>query len=223
MHLNFTKLSPGPTVFQHLALAGYRVAVHGKYLNRVPVHPSGRPQIPAGVDTSGWFVSPGDEANKASRLDRSGEYYPSFYYDGEGVWNNTDMQYETAFLGNRSVEWIRNVTLTAPGTPWFLYLAPHAPHGMSIPAPWYANLRISARAPRDPSWNFSATDHHWLVAQQPPITTQEARRYDIEFANRWRCLRAVDDMVDALLTELVTLGIDNNTYVFFSSANISRD
>ena len=96
MHLNFSLLSPGPTYAQHLAAvrrnilyspahrtrplttlvrvcgqAGYKVAVFGKYLNRIPVHPNGRPQIPTGVST--WFVSPGDEANKSSRLDASGE------------------------------------------------------------------------------------------------------------------------------------------------------
>ena len=54
MHLNFSLLSPGPTYAQHLAAAGYTVGVFGKYLNRVPVHADGRPQVPAGVST--FFV-----------------------------------------------------------------------------------------------------------------------------------------------------------------------
>jgi hypothetical protein len=48
MHLNFSLLSPGPTFAQHLSSAGYTVGVFGKYLNRAPVFPDGRPQIPTG-------------------------------------------------------------------------------------------------------------------------------------------------------------------------------
>lgn len=130
MHLNFSLLSPGPTFAQHLSRAGYEsVGVFGKYLNRLPMRPDGRPQIPTGVST--WFVSPGDEANKSSTRDRSGEYFPSFYYSDGGVWNNSELEYETAFLGNRSMEWLREAA--AANSPFFLYLAPHSPHGFSLP------------------------------------------------------------------------------------------
>lgn len=70
MHLNFSLLAPGPTVASHLAAVGYRVGIFGKYLNRVPVQPDGRPLVPDGVHT--FFVSPGDEANKSTALDASG-------------------------------------------------------------------------------------------------------------------------------------------------------
>jgi arylsulfatase A-like enzyme len=171
MHLNFSLLSPGPTFAVHLADAGYRVGIFGKYINRVPMQPNGHPQIPTGVDT--WFVAPGDESNKSSALDRSGEYFPSFYFDGNSTWENTDLQYETAFLGNRSLKWMRETAATKQ--PFFLYLAPHAPHGMAIPAPWYANLSVPQSAPRNPSWNHSAPDHHWLIEQQPPLTEKEVQ------------------------------------------------
>ena len=130
MHLNFSLLSPGPTFAQHLSRAGYKsVGVFGKYLNRLPMQPNGQPQIPAGVST--WFVSPGDEANKSSIRDSSGEYFPSFYYWNDGVWNNSQLEYETAFLGNRSMEWLREAS--ARDSPFFLYLAPHSPHGFAMP------------------------------------------------------------------------------------------
>jgi hypothetical protein len=110
MHLNFSKLSPGPTFASHLSSAGYTVAIFGKYLNRNPMRPDGLPAIPAGVDK--WFVAPGDEANKATEQDSSGEYFPSFYYDGDAegmMWNNSHGEYETAFLGNHSLTWINQV------------------------------------------------------------------------------------------------------------------
>lgn len=149
-------------------------------------------------------------------LSRTGEYYPSFYYSNDGIWNNTELEYETAFLGNRSVDWIRNAT--ADRVPWFLYIAPHAPHGLALPAPWYTKLTINATAPRSPSWNFSATDHHWLIAQQPALTTAEAATFDSKFRKRWQCLRAADDTIAALLKEVNTLA-DQSTFIFASSDN----
>ena len=222
MHLNFSRFSPGPTFAQHLAQsdAGYAVGVFGKYLNRVPMTAGGRPVVPAGV--SRWFVSPGDEADKATAADPSGEYVPSFYYDnaspdGSGVWNNSAGEYETAFLSNRSLAWVRETVAANASRPFFLYLAPHAPHGLAIPAPWYADLAVSDTAPRTPSWNASCPDHHWLIAQQPPLSVPEARTLDKQFQRRWRCLRAVDDLLGALDATLAELGLWENTYLFFSS------
>jgi len=45
------------------------------------------------VAPENWFVSPGDESNKSTRLDPSGEYFPSFYFDGNGVWNNSELEW----------------------------------------------------------------------------------------------------------------------------------
>jgi len=213
MHLNFTHLSPGPTVFQHLASAGYTVGVFGKYLNRIPMRTDGTPQIPTGV--SEWFVSPGDEANKATELDSSGEYYPEFYYHNNGTWNNTAREYETNFLGNRSVAWMRKAAASA--APFFMYLAPHSPHGMALPAPRYASLTINATSPRTPSWNYSAPDHHWLISQQKPLAVGEAKTLDTHFQKRWRCLRATDDLLAELDAELERLNLWGSTYLFFTS------
>lgn len=214
MHLNFSRISQDGTFAVHLANAGYRVGVFGKWLNRLPMPADGSaPLIPTGVDT--WFVSPGDESNKSSWIDPSGEYYPSFYFFNHSVWVNEELEYETAFLGNRSLNWIRESTAAAQ--PWFLYLALHAPHGDATPAPWYTDLPVAAVAPRSPSWNYSGADHHWLIQQQPPITEPEARILDLKFKKRWRCLRAVDDLVVTLTTELRELGIDRSTYVFYTS------
>jgi arylsulfatase A-like enzyme len=100
---------------------------------------------------------------------------------------------------------------------FFLYLAPHSPHGLALPAPWFTHLRVNSTAPRTPSWNYSASDHHWLIAQQQPLAMGEATTLDRHFQARWRCLRQTDELILALDAELQRLGLWESTYVFFSS------
>ena len=87
----------------------------------------------------------------------------------------------------------------------------------ALTAPWYTSLSINATAPRPPSWNYSAADHHWLIAQQPPLSNAEARHYDLHYAARWRCLRATDDLLLALEHQLTALDLWNTTYLFITS------
>lgn len=39
-------------------------------------------------------------------------------------------------IGNQSMAWLNSIV--SDPRPFFLYLAPHAPHGPATPAPWYA-------------------------------------------------------------------------------------
>ena len=70
---------------------------------------------------------------------------------------------------------------------------------------------------RPPSWNYSAIDHHWLIEQQPPLAPREVTAFDREFADRWRCLRATDDLLTAFDAELTKLELWSTTYVFFTA------
>lgn len=97
------------------------------------------------------------------------------------------------------------------------YLAPHSPHGAALPAPWYESLQINATAPRSPSYNDSGLDHHWLIEQQKPLTLREATSLDLQFEKRWRCLRATDDLLLAMESELTTLDLWSSTYIFFTA------
>ena len=148
MHIDERRLSPGPTFAQFLGEAGYNVGFFGKYLNISPR------QAPTGAHT--YFVNPGPQSKSAK--DPSGEYYPSFWYQVtptvNQTWNNSHMEYETALIGNASVEWIRERVAETPDQPFFLYAAPHAPHGLHIPAPWYQNIYPDAKFPRTPSFNY---------------------------------------------------------------------
>ena len=126
-----------------------------------------------------------------------------------------------------SINWIREV-VTQNGTqgkgyehpPFFAYIGVHAPHLPSSPAPWYANAFADpslASRYKTPNYNYSAADHHWCVAQQPPITQAQELGIDALFRDRWRTLLSVDDMVEALVETVSDLGIDDHTYFFYSS------
>ena len=60
-------------------------------------------------------------------------------------------------------------------------------------------------------------NHHWLVAQQPPVSELEARSADITFARRWECLLSYDDLVGKVVDEVEALGELDNTYFFMTS------
>lgn len=89
---------------------------------------------------------------------------------------------------------------------------------MAIPAPWYQNTTLVEQlAPRTPSYNYSGTNHHWLVRTQPPLTTLEAQKVDELYVSRLKTLLSVDDLVHDLVHELDRLEVLDNTYVIFTS------
>jgi len=163
-----------------------------------------------------------------NRYDASGEYYPAYWFHvvpSQGI-NTTfnfsalpmDRRYETAFLGNTTIQWIREAVLESPAQPFFAYIAPHAPHGLSIPAPWYNTSFGVVAAPRPPSYGHWGRDHHWLVAQQTePVTPLEEAQADKSYRSRWQCILSVDDLVVAVRSALDELKVTDNTYFFYTS------
>lgn len=130
--------------------------------------------------------------------------------------------YTTSVLGNASIDWIRSVLSegkTHP--PFYAWIGPHAPHLPSTPAPWYEDHPIGLlKAPRTVHYNYSATDHHPLVAQQPILTDKDASSIDQEYSMRMRSLLSVDDLVVALHALLEEFNEWDNTYFFFSSGQL---
>ena len=58
------------------------------------------------------------------------------------------------------------------------YVAPHAPHSPSDPAPWYADSFPFARAERTASYGVQAPCHHWAVAVMPTLNLVESLDID---------------------------------------------
>jgi len=227
MHINETALSPGPTFAAPLAAAGYNVGFFGKYLNLSPR------QAPTGAHM--YLVNPGPGAKSAADRtgEYYPQFWISINGTFNGTVQYNGSRYETHIIADAATAWLRAVVASpaaapaappaaaaaaaAAAAPFFAYIAPHSPHGAAIPEPKYAGAFGSAaqppaqpraRAPRPPSWNASAAtlaDHHWLVAQQPPVSAAEARAADRAFARRWECLLSYDDLVGRVVEQVRAL------------------
>jgi arylsulfatase A-like enzyme len=71
-----------------------------------------------------------------------------------GKWAGRGDGYDTATVGNVTVEWLRKVA--GAGRPFFVYFAPHAPHSPATPAPWYekGTRCDGATSPRTPAFDY---------------------------------------------------------------------
>lgn len=188
------------------ALPGYSLAYFGKYLNQAPSTP------PLVWDR--WFANGGGkDVEPGGYLNASfGDYVGQTPVDGPyhstpGDYTGNPLEYAgytTSIIGNKSLEWLATAT-----EPYALVFAPKAPHIPATPAPWHAELFSDLKAPRTESYNVSCPQHHWLLAQQGPISPEEEQEIDELFRDRWRTLVSVDDAIADLWRE--------NTYMIITS------
>ena len=181
------------TLQRYLHDAGYRTAIVGKYLNGWPLD-----RNPPYFDR--WALEKGSTYRD-----------PEFNVNGSV---RTIKGYATNILASKAVQSLKAFEAT-DSRPWFLYLAPKAPHLPATPAPEYALAPVSewARNPavlesdsRDkPPWvQDSHASRSWVAATR---------------ANMLRTLMSVDDLVGRVSRTLETLGERRGTIAFFLSDN----
>ena len=148
-------------------------------------------------------------------------YEDCFFGDnGVGVWYNDTSyskgsNYAPAVIGNVTLDFVGKAL--DEGAPVFAYVAPHSPHTPATPAPWYADRFPNITAPRTSSWNVSAPDHHWTVASQPYLDSDDVEWLDGIARNRLLTLLSVDDITIALHDLLKRKGALDDTYFLFTS------
>lgn len=200
-------------IFPALQKAGYMVGGFGKIIN-------GQGKM-LNKTTEGW--------DWLSVPVNEGDYFTSEYFEKRpngttwisqlgDVSEVVDSWYQTAQIGNRSLEFID--AAVAADQPFVAYLGPHAPHFAADSPPWARGSFAGVKAPRTPAWNasgaaISSKARH--VAQNPPLDSMAEKWIDIHFRNRWRAIQGVDDMIELVLERLKTLNLLDDTYVFFSS------
>lgn len=188
-----------------LHAAGYRTGLMGKYLNDYP-HGASANYVPPGWDD--WH---------AVLEDREADNY--------GYWVNENgrlaqpAEYQTDFLIARALAFVDAVEPTH-AQPFFLYLAPAAPHAPSTPATRHEPLFAAARAPRTAAFNEADVSDKpaWLQAQ-PLLDVRQVRRIDRFYRRRLQTLAAVDEALVRLLARLEQRRLLADTYVFFTSDN----
>ena len=199
----FNQGHEGSNVATWLHHAGYRTALVGKYLNEYDsVDPR---HVPAGWDR--WYAWAG-----------SGKYYDyRFNENGKLVdYGHREGDYQTDVETRIARDFIRQ----SAGTPFFLYLAPHAPHEPNTPAPRHEGRFARDKAPRSPSFNEKdVRDKPRWVRRVKRLQKGVVDLIDQLYRRRLRSLLAVDDLVKTVVDTLEATGTLDNTYILFTSDN----
>ena len=210
------------TIAVRLQEEGYRTALFGKYLNHYgeddPTH------VPPGWDEWHAKVDPGAEKDTSDGGDEIGgrtEYYDyELNENGEVVaYGEGPEDYLTDVLSGGATDFVRRAT--SASEPFFLYLAPSAPHDPATPAERHEGAFADEKAPRPVSFGEEDVSDKpsWIRERRTISDRQASRKIDGLYRERLASMLAVDEMVDSLIGELASAGQLDNTFVFFTSDN----
>ncbi|MGH9038981.1 MAG: sulfatase-like hydrolase/transferase, partial [Acidimicrobiia bacterium] len=126
--------------------------------------------------------------------------------------------YSTDFIAERAVNYLDH--FEADDTrPWFLYLAPQAPHGPFTPAARHADAPV-------PDWppTPGVTDDYTEVQKADKAPFLRDNRFPVESAEQdrvgqLRTLMAADEMIESVFRRLEAQGELGNTLAVFTSDN----
>lgn len=206
-----------------LQSAGYRTGFYGKYLNEYNKLWTGSapPYVPPGWNE--WHVFKNPQYFNYT-LVRNGEGYDHV----QQPYGAAAAEYSTDVLRELAKQFIESSV--SKGSPFFLYLAPKAPHLPRQPAPRHAGKYAGLRDWRPSSFNEAPL----LVADMPLWVQNTARlgtnqRDDIDATriSQLEMLQAVDEMIggstafgiEGLMPLLRRLGIADQTLVVYMSDN----
>lgn len=187
---------------------GYRTGLFGKYLNGYPSGAKLR------------YVPPGwsDWRSPISGFPDSGFNYTINENRELVQYGSQPEEYATDVYATLVDQFIRDSV--TQGTPFFAYLAVHAPHIPAVPAPRHANLFPGIEAPRTPNFNErDVSDKPEYIASLPRVSVGSRERIDNLFRLRIQTLQAVDDAIEKLYGTLQATGQLDNTYIVFASDN----
>lgn len=189
--------------------AGYRTGLLGKYLN---AYPMGAP--------ADW-VPPGWDRWAAHPAERREVFYTDYQLNEDGVlfsYGDAPEDYSTDVLARMATAFVRE--RADDGRPFFLFVAPYAPHDPATPADRHAGAFADVQPPRSPAWNENdVSDKPEWVQALPPIPPTEQALIDEGYRSRMRTLLAVDELVAGVDAALAETGAAENTVVVIVSDN----
>jgi arylsulfatase A-like enzyme len=185
--------------------AGYETALIGEYLNGY----TKMTYVPPGWDR--WFAF-------AERMTRMTKAYYDYKMNSDGVlehFGNDPSAYSTDVLAQQASDFVATAR-----RPFFLYLAPAAPHEPAIAPPRYANRFRGLGRWRPPSYNEpDETDKPPWKQSLGGLDAAEQRHVDELRRAQYRALLAVDDAVGTIVRSLRATHSLKDTIVFFLSDN----
>ncbi|KAF2864022.1 arylsulfatase [Piedraia hortae CBS 480.64] len=210
-----------------LQSAGYQTYYVGKFMNSQDENNYNAPHA-AGWTVSDFLIDPWTYRYLNATFVRNQD--EPVHHEGE---------YSTDLVANKSYGFLADA-LERPNIPFFLTIAPIAPHAEfveqpvltngkyvnkvvqrlpPIPAKRHANLFQGVKIPRTPNFNPSrSSGASWIATlAQQNASTVEAN--DDFYRNRLRALQAVDEIVENVVKRLEAAGQLDNTYIFYSSDN----
>ncbi len=196
------------TIATTLQEAGYETALIGKYLNGYAFPRDDSTYIPPGWDF--WVAGVDHDA------------YNNFNYalnvNGEVVNHGSDERdYLTDVLTAHALHFLD--TTAVLDRPFFLYLAPYAPHAPSTPAPRHQGMFTGETAPRGPAFNERNIQDKPDWVKTSRLTEERISRIDSAYRDRLESLMAVDEMVDVVIQRLAEQHVLSSTYILFLSDN----
>jgi len=181
------------TMQRYLHDAGYKTAILGKYLNSWPL-----------ADEPPYFdhwalIKPDSYQDALFNIDGTVAPVPG---------------YSTDVIGSQTIDFLRAFD-QEDAKPWFIYVAPVAPHRPAIPAERCAAAAV-------PAWRPSPAVLEADRSDKPPWIRHQAvslAKVRTERANMLRTLMSVDDIVAEIFRELRVLDETRNTLAIFISDN----
>lgn len=207
----------------HLALwmqqSGYNTYYAGKLFNGHTTNNYNNPAEMTGYTDSAFFLEP-----------FAYQYYNVSYTRQGRSPDNPVGAYSTDLIGEVAQEFLDGALGDEEGKPFFMTLAPVAPHGYlqespvtvtgpPQPAERHLDLFQDYTIPRDENFNPDAPSSvNWIAGLEKLNDTVIA--YNDEYQRlRLRSLMAVDEVVGAVVARLEDAGVMDNTYFIYTTDN----
>ena len=192
------------TIAARLKDGGYQTAFFGKYLNGYDEDPT---HVPPGWDE--WYGKLREQKLYDYRINENGELVS---------YGSEEQDFFTDVLSGQATDFVRRA---APEEePFFMYVAPTAPHGPATPAERHEGAFEGEVASKPPSFNEEdVSDKPSWRQETERFSGEEVSEIDAYHQQRLESMLAVDEMVGSLVEELEAAGELNNTYIVFTSDN----
>ncbi|MEE2674673.1 MAG: sulfatase [Myxococcota bacterium] len=191
--------------------AGYHTGIVGKYLNSYKNYLESRIGKDGNPLLTGW-----DDYHVLAGFTR----YYDFFSDENGELVRHDEKpftYQTDYLSQRAQSFIRRAKRA--DEPFFLYIAPEAPHAPTDPAVRHYRSFKQTYAPRVASFNQADVSTQPSLKDVPRLDQRAERLLHLRYRRHLETLQAVDELVRDVVATLEATGLLDQTFIFFTTDN----